>query len=426
MTEINNIDSTSIKEPVQVSEMTENQETERKTKNKFIHPIKGPLQLQPQQIADIVTNRGVPGSRKMLAAKYGISEARISKIWKEYYGGGKKSNFKTGLKKQLPSELNINDPNIRKIKTERGVYITKEPKTEIVNMKAKPVRKINPVKQLDLNNIEGLTEEQARIISGEIQAGNNSQDLLKAINRLVESNQSLSRKAIKSLQQAKHYYKNNYESSNIDTDYDETVYESGTNSEYETDDSTIAYKQNKQGKRDSGCTKRIQKNSTGIRNELERRKELGGIPEYPEYDDEEYYEGYNEYSPASILRPDAIRYGTRNDANTEGLRIRSPGYGTRAQPVYRTGTDTRTLSREIYESPLQTIGYQQAIPSTQYDTSKTSIQPNNPNNNTEQYQKSGQFAEIPSGSRNRSGDTEQIFHNEAADPRIPWLKRRNG
>jgi len=81
--------------------MTTNDKIENTKRNIYIHDIKGPAQLPSDAITDIVQSRPMKGARKMLAEKYGVSEHRIYKIWREYFGAGTISAYKTGLKKSI-------------------------------------------------------------------------------------------------------------------------------------------------------------------------------------------------------------------------------------------------------------------------------------------------------------------------------------
>src|SRR5580698_9933091 len=180
--------------------MEENNNIEITKKNPYIHDLRGPPQLPYEAIQDIVQSRGMKGARKILSDKYNVSEARIYKIWQEFYGGSTKAHFKSGIKKPLPNaQLPLDESQIRKIKTPRGTYKVKEPKTEVVNIRAKPIRKIQPTKQMDINDLDDVTNEEAEIMAGEALAGNQNSELLRAINELTISNHNLSEHAIKSL-----------------------------------------------------------------------------------------------------------------------------------------------------------------------------------------------------------------------------------
>ena len=170
--------------------------TANKGKPPCIHALKGPERLPPEAVKDIVESRAISGARKELAKKYGISETRVNRLWLEYYGGGKLSDYKSGLKKPLPTEpVNTADITVRRIKTARGEYTAREPKIEKINAKtdaklrAAPVRALKPIRELNVNesDIDAISDVDAEIIAGEIGAGNNNPELMDLFGRLLES-----------------------------------------------------------------------------------------------------------------------------------------------------------------------------------------------------------------------------------------------
>lgn len=399
--------------------MVENNKIENTKRNIYIHDIKGPAQLPSDAIIDIVQSRPLKGARKLLADKYGVSEHRIYKIWHEYYGSGTKLAYKTGLKKALPNDqiLNNND-NMRKIKTERGVYITQEPKTEMVNLrqKATPIRKIQATpqsKQMNINDLNSITSEQAEILSGEVMSGNDNNELINAINQLTISNQNLSEHAINSLNKARKYAKKNYGTSNIDdSGYD--TYEPESIDDWaeneNADDSTIVYK-------------KVQPPIKTIKKQP-RQRDTRGLYNTRGDISSERIERIDPLCESNILYEEPIRRRVRSISENERVCLPTSGSRSRAQPLFTAYPETGSETDDLQQYPISNIGYEPKISRIERDSGKTNIQPNNTHNNSKQYQEPRQSESIYNSSGNRSEQTKQILHSEIADPRFPWLLRR--
>lgn len=375
-----------------------------KTNNKsnFIHSLKGPERLSPEVVKDIIESRGVKNARKELAKKHGISETRVGRLWVEYYGGGKLSDFKSGIKKPLPNEpINNADITIRHIKTERGEYKVKEPKVEKIDPKkdakqrAKPTRVYKPTKDLILNEsaIDEISDKDAEIIAGQIGAGNDNPQLAEIFNRLIESRD---RDTAYLYKLAKKGIKNNY-----DTDYDYNSIE-----ETDNDDSTAVYKSNKSN---------TQLGSKGSK--------ITNNPSTEGMWDSRYYPQSNEiYSSGQLSNPDfpgmvlrdntSERYQELNHGNT---REYPPSSTTRAraQPIYHGYREESSIRNEKQVNPNESFRHESKIPSSQYNSSQGCVQPNNSYNSNQYIQKPEQSITIPGGSRVEPCRTV---------PGIPWLK----
>lgn len=199
-------------------------------KEKFIHKRKGPDHLPPEDIADIVKSRGIPKARDILAKKYGISTTRVLTIWDMYYGGTTLADFKTGLKRELPTEpIKTDTLTKRTLRTERNNYSVVPPKSVELEIggRAKPrrVRIMNP------------TEQDQEIIEGEIGAGNNNPALIEAMNKMAEATERSTKNALKTTKIAKKIIKNDPDNIYSDTsDYDNIL------SEDTSDNSCAKYK----------------------------------------------------------------------------------------------------------------------------------------------------------------------------------------
>lgn len=379
------------------------------TKNKPPIPMKGPEKLSPEVIRDICENRGIQDAGNVMCKKHGISLGRVRNIWAMYYGGTTLADYKTGLKKQLPtSAVPQRDLNKRVIKTERAIYEAKEPKTMAqaakadVGKRAAPIRKIpaKPV-DLDLDNIAELDDNDAQIMAGELRAGNNSGELLSAIEQLIEHNQNISERTLtsleKALEAASRRRGRQYDDTASDTDYSVT-----TDIETEDEDDSTAITRAQPTK----TRGRPQRSSDGTG---ERTSEIL-----------ESYEEPIEYN--NVIRSPM---GVREERNTRlagpdqlgpQLREGPPRSSARAQPVYRTVRE-RPIDDSDEEQGYysQAGGYEQTVPPAQYYASQGRVQSGNGHNNAQQYSQPQQGIGLHGGSRIGPGDAIQ---------RHPWLKPR--
>lgn len=384
-------------------------------RGKYIHEVKGPAVLTANQIKDIVESRPVPDARKKMAAKYGISVVRVTNLWKQYYGGSTLKDYASGLKIALPTEsIKTADINMRKFKSERGVYTAKEPKS--IAQKAVSVRKLNPnlaakqnwrqdaeSKSSDLELIpEEVTNEDAEIMAGEVTAGNNNEELLETIYEVLEHNHNLSTHAISALENAldvvsrNKYMKSRYNNKKLD----ESDYESNYESDNIDDDSTVDWKKKKSPFEPKINDKNAGRESDKIRHEV--REEFANSPD-----------SGVQHSPAVLLAPGGANRLVGSNTMGKNLWEGSSGLGARAQPIYRTvgAADVR----EEQANTGQTSGRQPQIPQTEYDPRQRFIQPHNSHNNLEQYPQSVQSAGLYSAGG--AGSRQTV-------PGAFWVKRR--
>jgi hypothetical protein len=168
---------------------------------------KGPKILTAEVIVDICRNRDLIGARPKLAKKHGISTKRIDTVWRKYYGGTTLADFKSGLKCHLPdteTTPTVTSINTRKVRTSKYELSAKEPE----NARASVQRKIDKLKKEPVLNLDEVNDQTAEIVAGEIEAGNDSKDLIDAMYKLMESNQQLSESAYRSLESAMEFHKN--------------------------------------------------------------------------------------------------------------------------------------------------------------------------------------------------------------------------
>lgn len=381
------------------------------SQKKFIHDLKGPAILSPTEIKDIVESRAEKGARKDLAKKYGISEKRVLTIWKEYYGGGTLKDYASGLKKELPnSDVKTKDINMRRIKTERAQYSAKEPKVKDLDKpdtRASSIRKI-PVKidrelQLDPKTMD---DHDAEVVAGQIQAGNDSSELIAVMTELINSNKQLSESAIKSLKLARETVKKRNKNTS------DNIY---SQSENDTDDSTTIYKPKKKQ------TKFVS-------------------PDISEYTEESEYETESEEGDRFIQYANDISGARRKDARIDdsrcnaaisipiqrvpdmdrhmefdqGLRLRPTGHTGRAKPIYKTGGERAEYDEESGYN-FEDSRYEQEIPSVKHNSRKNAVQSNNSHFNNK-FNKEPRESQRISG-KGRVGPIENM-------EKIPWFKPR--
>jgi len=348
-----------------------------KKRSPFIHTLKGPERLAPDVIKEIVESRPLQNARAIMAKKHGISELRVGKIWTEFYGGGKLSDYKSGLKKELPTEPI--EGNIRKVRTSRATYSVKEPKFSKADIKndqqnrAKPTR-VQKSEELEVFNddIDDITDEQAEIIAGQVGAGNNNPELLELFERLIESRDRDTHYLYKL---AKRRNKNKYES--------ETDYESTNIDEDETDDSTISYRR--------------------VGNQRSDKESQRFNDTYADGDDTDaglVLRHNNSQSVERLYKRDQREpvWPTPNRAGTSTIpqRAREPQYRETQQ------SDTYETARNEY-----------SIPIAQYNTGQRCIQQDNAYNNTQCTTQSRESTGIP-----RTGGDNKCQTVEG----IPWLR----
>lgn len=371
-------------------------------KGKALHELKGPIALTPAEIKDIVESRKIPDARTKLAKRYGISQNRVTKVWTYYYGGPKLSDCETGLKRELPL-CDIDNKALRRYKSDRAEYIAEEPKTTNRATPIRTVRRVHkiPAKEhdLDLSKIDEISNEDAEIIAGEVENGNNSAELINTINELIQSNTHLSKTALKSLKQAQLYAKKNYRSSDIE-------------SEYETDDSTIAYNSSRARYTDRDT---IAEDGDGDWDYPEERVPVRNVGPSVPYGDYEGYTGrYNGDSSAMATRPSTNKRLDGLVENNKGNELGPTGHRARAQPVYRAIPERPTPGPESCNIGQDT-GYEQEVPNTKQNRSQAAVQSNYACDYNKQYSQPGARGNIysPGG----AGPSQTVQG-------ISWLKPR--
>jgi len=371
-------------------------------KKSYIHSLKGPERLSPEMVKDIVESRGTPNARKELAKKHGISETRVGRLWTEYYGGGKLSDFKSGIKKPLPSEpINNADITLRRIKTERGEYKAREPKIEKIDPKvdakkrAAPSKIYKPSKDLVLNEsaIDDMSDRDAELIAGEIGAGNNNPQLNEIFNKLIESRD---RDTAYLYKLAKNGLKNNY---NDDLDY-------STVDETDDDDSTAYYNTKNRGVSNAdsmGCKKIHGWIENAENSENSRPFSVRGQSEL------------DANNTSMVLRNNSVRRSEEAYSGNPREYQSASRSGARAQPVYighRSESEEFEQEQERSKEPSR---YESKVSSSEHDPSQRSVQQNNAHNINKYISKSEQSIGVSGRSGNGSCQTV---------PGIPWLKLR--
>lgn len=387
------------------------------TKRKPPIPMKGPEKLSPEVIRDIVENRAMPRAGTILPKKHGISSERVKNIWGMYYGGTTLEDYKTGLKKELPTtEIPQTSFNRRVVKTEHGIYEVKEPKSmkqatrldagkRAVSIRKIPARKVE--RDLNLENIEEINDTDAQIIAGEVDAGNNSSELLAAIEQLVLHNQNISERTLsaleKALESANRRRRRYHDAS--DTDYSVATDIEETEDETEDDSTAVGRPQTRQ--RPQRPTEVLgRKGSEVVEEVLE--------PSSTVYCGNSGVVVQNQYPMGIHEVP--VRGLDRHNQLGQSIREGAPRHHPGAQPVYRTVREWDNIGTDEEQSNNNPpCRYEQTLPTTQYYPSQGRVQSSNGDHNDQQHTSSGQSIGVHSGSRTGPGKLV---------PGHPWLKQR--
>lgn len=343
-----------------------------KQNRKYPHDFKGPVALSPEVIRDICEQRTIKDAQNVLAAKHGISSNRVRKIWANYYGGTTLADAKGGLKKPLPTKpVPQKDINMRHLKTERAQYQVKSPKTmaaaarQDVGAKAAPVRKVaEPPQDLELTQeaLEAMDDEDAEVLAGQVEAGNNSDLVREAINALLLTNKNLSSITKKHLRLAyNHGQKNSGGKYRSETD-DET-------STYETDDdpsNSCAIDESSVDEMPDPPARPRRVNDRYADDDKEVYIEERGISSASNYID-----GNND-----IRHQPANRRHGQLDGHAKELAVDTTRYNTRAQPVFTHGRPAGATTRPVQEHNLQASRPEPQISATQHYQGQNSLQQN--------------------------------------------------
>lgn len=378
-------------------------------------PQRGPAVLSPEVIKDICDNRNIKGAQAAMAAKHNISTHRVSRVWATYFGGTKLADAKTGLKKQLPkAPVAQSDITMRKLKTERAQYQVREPKTLIaaakldIGARAKAVKKVAGKKleedlELDKESLANMDDEQAEILAGEVEAGNNSDALLNALNEIVLTNKKIHKDNIKHLRAI---YINNVKKNNSNR-YNKNV---ETTSESETDDdpsNSCAIDESENDEPNNVYDEPSEDGRLDERYNDDDRKVFTAGNEggrvYTAGGDESYYrpcegEGEQVYRPYSlrctinnaqnrhsyyddrdnnIRRQSSARHVGQLDENRKTMEsIELTKYRAGAQPVFTNGRTAGPAPRTVQGNNIQTSRPEPSIPSAQYNEGKNGVQQN--------------------------------------------------
>lgn len=383
--------------------------------NKYIHKLKGPPILGPEVIADILESRPKYNALRAMSEKYGISKERIGRIWTEYYGGGKISDYKTGLKKPLPTEgIKTADITLRRIKTDRAEYVVKPPKLtkmdKLQDMKkrATPISKLKAVREeeseedleLDDEGIEAMEDREASIVAGAVASGNNSQQMLEVMDRLIATNAHLSAGVLKTLKDVRRKAKAKYISSESESDYD--------NINESTDDSTAAYRP---AKATPAKCKKPPEDDEGLWDHGYRDEGSEGPEEFEPYPRSR---STTNDDAGLRLRPSGISRVHGDDSRPQVIRQRTAGPSSRAKPIF-AGVRERAEYGEEQGDHGPDFGYESALPPAQHNRRKVQFQQDNAHDGPQRNAQPGQGGRLPGPSRDGPCQTVQG---------VPWLARR--
>ena len=332
---------------------------------------KGPLILAPDVIKDIVENRTIKDASRVLAAKHGISSERVRKIWYEYYGGTTLAHAKNGLVKKLPTVGVARDATSkRRVRGVTGTFAVREPKIATaaekkkdIASRANPVRKLareEPEVDLELTDtgLATMDDTEAEILAGEVDAGNNSDMLLAAINALVLTNRNLTDVTKRHLRAAynrgvvargkerRAKYSDN-DNSCASASETETEAESDREESYDTDDAS-SYSDAEGGEGPRGGAVFGQ---TSVPYQVPRP-------------------GVREYRDSNMVGREGNGSLQRADVGGGQLGARPAGSEARARPVYRTVADDGAASGAVQADSLQAPGHEQALPAAKYSAGR--------------------------------------------------------
>lgn len=378
-------------------------------------PIKGPEKLPIEMIRDIVNSRAIPHARDVLSKKHGISINRIDKLWREYYGGHTMTHYKSGLKKPLPD----GGGSLPSGRTRSSVAGKRKVMAEEPAVRAQPARVLQKINkkppELDTDNLADADDSTADIISGEIQQGNDNEDLIEAMYALIETNKDLSESARTNLETARDYYektKRKYKKLRghkiSARNYKTTINNGNDTTATDTDAECVdnGYDSTKVG---------TSAHAVNYADNVETEDEYNG------YDDNEQdiYEPirgqHMELSrdsgraPVSVYRgesggpvgapyagPDSVRYAERsNSINRYSSQTPRGEYRSRAKPTYRFGLEPS--EPEYEERSASGRGPYRAgaeVPTPQRGASARGIQQNNTLHDTQLRGQSGQRAPV--------------------------------
>lgn len=381
-----------------------------KTPRKGRLEVKGPAKLPITMIKDIVNNRGIPKARQVLAKKHGISEHRVDNVWKEYYGGKLLEDYKTGLKKPLPDAETVAKGPTREVKVGSKKIIVEEPTVRAhAARKLDPSQKkiVTPTPELDIDNLDSADDTTADIISGEIQQGNDNEDLISAMYELIESNKNLSESARVNLESARDYYEKTkrkykklraqskntkYSRSSIDeSDYENDGYDS-TKVGMPKPRSTPADFNEFNPERVEQDFGRISEEDPGFSDESGEISGDGGYYEAPCV-----YRGESEGSPElAYARQNSVRHTVKLPAvDRRDVQVPRGGHQQRAQPVYQFRNEPVEPEREERPThsgrPYRTSA---KVPIPQFNASQTRVQQDNILYNTQLSRQPGQRGSV--------------------------------
>lgn len=368
-------------------------------------------------VNDIIDNRFIPRARDELAKKHGISSHRVYKIWVDAFGGGTIDHAKNCKKVVRPQMAVDTGGDIIEHSTPRGKYKAPKPKNK-PDARANPKVIKKPIKyaeressDLDLDKIASgdlspeVLNQQANIISGQIQAGNDNSDLAMAIRELIENNKhlgTLTRATYDNLLAAKNKIdeelmkKSEDDTDNIKHSPDEKP---------EFDDSTkIAPEDSQTDVSDNASS-----------DEEERRSDI----RYSETVDkpysrgrerrDEYIQPYSVNTPVSRFPTASLQPVRETMERDSELRVRPTKNRTRAQPIHKIKRrpNEPEWSEESANNSEDCESEQEIHTSKQLPLQRP-IQSHNARDNDKHYQRSRSSAAIVRPGRDRPSSHQQV------------------
>lgn len=342
----------------------------------------------------------------MLSAKYGVSTNRIADIWKEYYGGTTLPEARKGLKKELP--ITTGTSTTKKYVTPFATYSVKPSKAVPLNNPLKstraslagmsivntPLKPTPEDKELDITSPESMTDREAQILVGQVEAGNDSPDVMQTIAQLIDLNTQLADKSHQLSERTLIALENAHElmcrrerrrrgrstTRGSSTDTDGTDYE-GDNIDDTEDDSTAAYRKTaptrpKEARRakakatrtpDAYITEESEDDNSSVGGRDNGQPLQRSVMEQRGANSEgSYFSGIQPHNPSSIWQPGNGSMAQPLGQHSQARTGRPVDYGAGACPISRTSRDTGPTQRQVQGYSYESLRSEQTLPAAQH------------------------------------------------------------
>lgn len=163
--------------------------------------MKKAVTLTPEQVKDIIDSRPIKNALGVMSDKYGIGTGRVRSIWTQAYGGADLKSYTAHIKKSQSDrpvekqvEKQVEKPVEKELRTaEVGGSVLKARAPKVVAGRSKPTR------------VHRQKIEQTEMDVAQIEAGNNSGDLIDAVKSaagLAKGSQKMTKAALRQAEMA--------------------------------------------------------------------------------------------------------------------------------------------------------------------------------------------------------------------------------